>query len=57
MKRSKKPPEKDNVVVSSSWELFDNCPVCRLMKQAAEENREPSQEELETAFAKANEQN
>jgi hypothetical protein len=44
-------------LVSSSDELFDDCPVCRLMKKAEEEGRSPTGEELETAFVKANTQN
>ena len=44
-------------LVSSNEELHDDCPVCRLMKKAEQEGREPTKEELEEAFTKANTQN
>ncbi len=31
---------------SKDEEFFDNCPICRLMKVAKEQGREPTQEEL-----------
>lgn len=36
-------------------EFFDNCPICRLMKTAKEQGREPTKEELKEAFKKAKE--
>lgn len=45
------------ILVSSNDELYDDCPVCRLMKKAEEEGREPTERELEEAFVKANTQN
>lgn len=50
-------PKKDIAVSPEGWQFFDDCPVCRIMKKAAEEGRELSEEELEDAFAKANTQN
>ena len=44
-------------LVSSGDELHDDCPVCRLIKKAEEEGREPTGEELSEAFVKANTQN
>lgn len=49
--------KKDVAVSPEEWQFFDDCPVCRIMKKAAEEGRELSEEELEEAFAKANAQN
>ena len=37
-------------------EFFDDCPICRLMKSAKEQGREPTEEELKEAFAKAKEE-
>ncbi len=51
------PPVSKTVLVSSSDEYFDNCPVCRAMKKAEKEGRELSADELEEAFTKANTQN
>lgn len=56
MKFSKK-PKKDIAVSPEEWQCFDDCPVCRIMKKAAEEGRELSAEELEKAFARAETQN
>lgn len=53
----KKRLDSKKVLVSSSDEYFDDCPVCRLMKKAEEEGREPTERELEEAFVKANTQN
>ncbi|PIV43476.1 MAG: hypothetical protein COS26_00445 [Candidatus Nealsonbacteria bacterium CG02_land_8_20_14_3_00_40_11] len=36
-------------------EFFDDCPICRLMKAAKEQGREPTSEELKEAFKKARE--
>ena len=44
-------------VVSSDDKYYDDCPVCRLMKKAEEEGRQPTEQELEEAFKKANTQN
>ena len=45
------------VVVSSSDDYFDDCPICRLMKKAESEGVSPTEKELEEAFTKANTQN
>lgn len=45
------------LLVSSTDEYFDDCPVCRLMKKVEKEGRSPSEKELEEAFIKANTQN
>jgi hypothetical protein len=37
----------------SSFYDDDNCPVCRAMRKAEEEEREPSLEEIEDAFEEA----
>ena len=37
-------------------EFFDDCPICRLMKAAKEQGREPTAEELKEAFRKAKEE-
>ena len=47
----------NKILISSSNEFYDDCPVCRLMKKAEREGREPTEEELEEAFIKANMQN
>lgn len=39
--------------MGNNEELFDDCPICRLMKSAKEQGREPTEEELKEAFAKA----
>jgi hypothetical protein len=44
-------------LVSSDDEYYDDCPICRLMKKAEKEGREPTEEELAEAFEKANTQN
>ena len=44
-------------LISNSDGFFDDCPVCLALKEASKEGRELSQEELEVAFAEANEQN
>lgn len=36
-----------------NWMCFDNCPVCRLFKRAAEEGRDISEKEMENAFSEA----
>ncbi len=53
----KKSSDSKEVLVSSSKEDYDDCPVCRLMKKAEKEDRSPSEKELEEAFIKANTQN
>ena len=35
---------------------YDDCPICRLMKACEQEGREPTEEELKAAFAKAKEE-
>lgn len=45
----------DSVIPTENWKHYDGCPVCRLMKEAAEKGKEVSSEELETAFAEAGE--
>lgn len=57
IKKTLLPPTTKIVLVSSSNEYFDDCPVCRAMKKAVEEGRELSANELEEAFVKANTQN
>jgi len=37
-------------------ELFDDCPICQVMKKAKEEGREPTMEELQSAFTNADTQ-
>jgi len=37
-------------------EFFDDCPICRLMKSAKEQGREPTTEGLKEAFKKAREE-
>lgn len=49
--------DSDSVLVSSNDELYDDCPVCRLMKKVEKEGRSPTESELEEAFIKANTQN
>lgn len=44
---------KDGVVSPESWKCFDNCPVCRLLRNAAENGHEISHEELEAAITEA----
>lgn len=44
-------------LINSDNEFYDDCPVCRLMKKAEKEGREPTEKELEEAFVKANTQN
>lgn len=53
----KKRLDSKKVLVSSSDEYFDDCPVCRLMKMAEAEDRFPAENELKEAFTKANTQN
>lgn len=45
----------DTIIPPQDWKCFDGCPVCRLMKEAAEKGKEVSSEELESAFAEAGE--
>jgi len=40
---------------TNNEEFFDDCPICRLMKAAKEQGREPTSEELKEAFRKAKE--
>ena len=40
---------------TNNEEFFDDCPICRLMKAAKEQGREPTTEELKEAFKKAKE--
>lgn len=47
----------DFVMPNEIWEYFDNCPVCRALKEAAEEGRELSQEEMEEAISEAEMEN
>jgi len=42
--------------MENNEELYDDCPICRLMKLAKEQGREPTEEELKDAFAKAKEE-
>lgn len=44
--------EKEN----KKEEFFDDCPICRAMKAAKEQERELTSEELKEAFRKAKEQ-
>ena len=44
-------------LISSNESFYDDCPVCRLMKKAEEEGREPTEKELMEAFEKTNTQN
>lgn len=44
------------VLISSSNFFYDDCPICRAMKKAKEEDRSLSEEELKEAFDKANEE-
>jgi len=37
-------------------EFFDDCPICRLMKAAKEQGREPTADESKEAFKKAKEE-
>jgi len=39
------------------FEFFDDCEICRIMKQAREQRRELTEEELLRAFAVQNEKN
>jgi len=45
--------EDKNKKVNNEEEFFDDCPICRLMKAAKEQGREPATEELKEAFKKA----
>lgn len=45
-----------DALMPEKWKCFDNCPVCRLFKKAAEEGLEISGKELEEAFKAAEEQ-
>lgn len=45
-----------SVLINSSDELFDDCPVCQAMKKAMLEERKLSEEELRAAMLKAKEQ-
>lgn len=53
MKLSK--PKVDSVM-PEKWKCYDGCPVCRLLRKAAEKNLEIDQKELDEAFAKAEEE-
>lgn len=46
----------DTAIPPEKWKCFDGCPVCRMMKQAAEEGRGIDEEELEKAFVEAGEE-
>ena len=48
-------PPNDSVP-SQKWKLFDNCPVCKVLKKIAETGREISEKELEEAFSQAEEE-
>jgi hypothetical protein len=52
MKLSKN-SKADTVVSSEKWKCFDGCPVCRMMREAAESGKEINGKELEKAFAEA----
>jgi tetratricopeptide (TPR) repeat protein len=41
--------------IINNEEFFDDCPICRLMKAAKEQGKEPTAEELKGAFKKAKE--
>ena len=43
----------DFVIPNEMWECFDDCPICRALKKAAEEGRELSQDEIEKAIDEA----
>jgi hypothetical protein len=57
MKKFTQQELKNTYLVSSDNEFYDDCPVCRLMKNAEKEGRFLSLEEVEEAFEKANNQN
>lgn len=44
--------EKDLFLVNSNSEdeIYDDCPVCQVMKKAKEEGREPTMEEIKKAM-------
>lgn len=46
----------ETVLVSSSENFYDDCPICQAMKKAEEEGRSLSEKELEEAFDEANKQ-
>jgi hypothetical protein len=52
MKSSNK-SKSDFIVPPEEWKCFDGCPVCRLLKKAAEEGKEICTKELEKAFTDA----
>lgn len=49
-----KKKEPSMAVVSSSDELYDDCPICQAMKKAEEEGRNLNMEELTEVFEMAN---
>ena len=40
----------------SDEDFFDDCPICRMMKKAKEESREPTPDEMKKAYKEAGEQ-
>lgn len=52
---------KDNFKVElannlNDEDFFDDCPICRMMRHAKEEGREPTLAEMKEAYKKAGEQ-
>ncbi len=50
----KQPKKEKYVSYSSSETFFDDCEICRAMKQAEEQGQDLSLEELKKVFATAN---
>ena len=48
--------QDQTVVVSSSDSYYDDCPVCRAMKEAEEKGKELNMVEIAEAFGKAKKQ-
>lgn len=48
--------QDQTVVVSSSDSYYDNCPVCRAMKEAEEKGKNLNMVEIAEAFGKAKKQ-
>jgi hypothetical protein len=46
----------DTVIPPQKSQCFDNCPICKALIKAHEENRELSQEEMEEAISEAEDQ-
>lgn len=48
-----KDSKTDDIIPPENWQCFDDCPVCRMMKRAAEKGREINSKEWERTFAEA----